>query len=117
MVEMLVALFILSATTLFVTVVVATIGGTRDAAYESNAFRVASSKIEELRALGYASLPADGAFSDSQLSSLPNSSASTTITEWDAKTKKVVAGVSWRGPDNRTRFVSMTTLITEVGGL
>lgn len=117
LVEMLVALFILSATTLFVTVVVGTSKGTRDAVHENIAFRVAESKLNELRAGGYASLPSSGSFSDSQLLSVPEGTASTSITIWNAQTKKVVAGVSWLGSDGRTRFVSLETLITEVGGL
>ena len=117
MIEMLVALFIMSVAVAFVTIVVGTIKVTRDSTYENVAFRIADSKLDELRAGGYATLPASGPFSDSGLASLPQGVASTSITDWNAKTKRVTASVSWRGADNLTRFVSLTTLITESGGL
>ena len=117
LVEMVVALFILSTTIVFATLVIGTIKVTRDSAFENVAFRVANNKVNELRALGYAALPASGTFSDPQLASLPQGLASTTVTAWNEKTKKVTAGVSWRGAEGRTRSVSVTTLVTESGGL
>ena len=117
MVEMLVALFIMSVTVAFVTIVVGTIKVTRDATYENIAFRIADTKLDELRAGGYAALPANGSFSDPDLASLPQGSASTSVAVLNAKTKQVAAGVSWQGADNRTRSVSLTTLITQTGGL
>lgn len=117
LIEMLIALFILSVTVAFVTVVMGTIKFTRDIAYENSAFRIAHSKIDELRAGGYATLPVGGTFSDPGLANLPQGMASTSITDWNAKTKQVGAGVSWLGADARTQVVSLTTLITESGGL
>lgn len=117
MIEMLVALFIMSVAVAFVTIVTGTIKVTRDSTYENIAFRIADNKLDELRAGGYAVLPASGSFSDTELSSLPQGVASTSITVLNAKTKQVTAGVSWRGADNLTRFVSLTTLITQTGGL
>ncbi len=117
MIEMLVALFIMSVAVAFVTIVVGTIKVTRDSTYENSAFRIADNKLDELRALGYAALPAGGLFSDTELSNLPQGAASTSITDWNAKTKRVTAGVSWRGADNLTHIVSLTTLITQTGGL
>ena len=117
LIEIVIALFIMSVTILFVTLVAGTVKVTRDSLYENVAFRAASNKVNELRAGGYANLPVDGTFSDTQLATLPQSAASTTISVWNTKTKKVLAGVSWRGADNATRYVSVTTLITESGGL
>lgn len=117
MIEMLVALLIMSVTIVFVTLVVGTIKVSRDSAYESVAFHIAGSKLDELRAGGYASLPANGSFSSPELANLPQGTASTSVVDWNAKTKQVTAGVSWRGADNLTRFVSLTTLITQIGGL
>lgn len=117
LVEIVVALFILSAAIVFAALVIGTIKVTRDSAFENVAFRVADNKVNELRALGYAALPASGAFSDPQLASLPQGQASTSVTISNAKTKQVVAGVSWLGAEGHTRFVSITTLVTESGGL
>lgn len=117
LVEILVALFIMSVGIVFATIVAGTIKVTRDSAFENSAFHIADNKLNELRALGYATLPASGAFSDPQLASLPQGAASTTVTTWNTKTKQVVVGVSWLGADNLTRSVSLTTLITESGGL
>ena len=117
LIEMLIALFIMSVTAAFVTVVMGTITFTRDMAYENRAFRIADSKLDELRAGGYATLPPDGAFSDPGLAQLPQGSASTSVTVWNEKTKQVRTGVSWLGADGRTHVVSLTTLVTESGGL
>lgn len=106
----------MSVAAVFVMIVVGTIKVTRDGAYENSAFRIADSKLDELRAGGYASLPESGPFSYPELVSLPQGAASTTVIVWNAKTKQVVVGVSWQGQDS-TRYVSLTTLITEVGGL
>lgn len=101
----------------FVTLVTGTMKVTRDSAFENSAFHIADNKLNELRALGYAALPASGAFSDPQLVGLPQGAASTTVTTWNAKTKHVVVGVSWLGTGSTTRMVSLTTLMTESGGL
>ena len=82
------------------------------------ALRVANNKIEELRAGGYAALPASGSFSDSQLNTLSNSTATMAITDYNAATKKVIVTIQWRESVNTsTRNISLTTLITKTGGL
>ncbi|MEK7101727.1 MAG: prepilin-type N-terminal cleavage/methylation domain-containing protein [Patescibacteria group bacterium] len=117
LVEIVVALFIMSVAVVFATIVTGTIKITRDSAFENIAFHIADNKLNELRALGYAALPANGPFSDSQLTSLPQGLASTTVTTLNAKTKQVATGVSWLGAEGQTRVVFLTTLITESGGL
>ena len=114
---MLVAVFVMSVAAAFVTIVTGTIKVTRDSGFESIAFRVATAKLDELRAGGHAALPASGAFVDPTLTSLPSGIASTSITDWNATTKQVAAGVSWQGADGLARNVSLTTLITQSGGL
>ncbi len=114
---MLVALFIMSLTVAFTMFVVGAVGGVRDAAYENIAFRIADSKLDELRAGGYDALPADGPFFDPGLASLPQGQASTSVTVWNTKTKQVMTGVSWQGVNGSTRAVSFTTLLTQSGGL
>lgn len=107
----------MSVAIVFATIVVNTMKTTRDSGYEAVAFRIAGSKLSELRAGGYAALPASGAFSDQQLSDIPQGQASTTVSDLNAKTKQVMTGVSWQGADGKLHYVSMTTLITQTGGL
>ena len=86
---------------------------------EGIALSIARNKIESLRAGGYGSVPASGAFSDSLLSTL-NSQATTTLTtsDYNAKTKQVVVSVIWLDPGHTaSSTVSLSTLITQTGGL
>ncbi len=117
LVEMLISILMISAAVAVGTLVIGAIKGSRDAAYENTAFRVANSKLDDLRAGGYAALPASGTFTDPALALLPQGSASTTVTTWNSKTKQVVTGVSWSASDGTTRYTTITTLITQVGGL
>jgi prepilin-type N-terminal cleavage/methylation domain-containing protein len=85
---------------------------------EEIALRVASNKIENLRAGGYDALPSSGSFSDSQLNALSSSSANMTITDFNATTKTVVITIEWQQPPSMSvKNVSLTTLITKTGGL
>lgn len=117
LIEMLISLFILSIATAFVAVIINTVGLTRDAAYESVALHIAQNELDTLRAAGYDQLPSSGAFSNPQLASLPQGSASTTVADWNDKTKEVTTSVSWQGVNGTPRIASLTTLITQVGGL
>jgi prepilin-type N-terminal cleavage/methylation domain-containing protein len=90
---------------------------TSDTSSEDIALRVASQKVDDLRAGGYAALPASGTFADSQLARIPSGAASTTITALNAKTKQVQVTVSWYAGKLGTRSISLSTLITQVGGL
>ena len=114
---MLIALGILSVSIVFVALVAGTVKGTRDSAYESVASHIADNALVALRAGGYAALPADGSFDDPGLAELPQGSASTSVSVWNAETKRVTAGVSWQGADGNTRFISLTTLVASSGGL
>lgn len=117
LIEMLVAVFVMSTAIAFVTIVTGTVKVTRDSGFESIAFRVANTKLDDLRAGGYDALPVSGSFSDPALANLPLASASTSITDWNEKTKQVAVGVSWQGADGLDRNVSLATLITQSGGL
>jgi prepilin-type N-terminal cleavage/methylation domain-containing protein len=82
------------------------------------ALRIANNKIEVLRAGGYSALPSSGSFYDSQLNSLSNSSASMTISSFNQDTKQVVVTVQWQElVSSSPKNISLTTLITETGGL
>jgi Tfp pilus assembly protein PilV len=89
----------------------------RDSKYRDIALRIASHKLENYRAVGYASSTESGPFTDSLLATLPYGSASSTIAAYNAKTKIITVGVSWAGRASTTKYQSMTTLITDVGGL
>lgn len=89
----------------------------RDSKNRDIALRIASNKVEEYRTLGYASSTSGGAVTDTLLSLLPNGSASSSITTYNAKTKQITVGVSWTGRASSTKYQSVTTLITEIGGL
>ncbi|OGG48400.1 hypothetical protein A3G63_02510 [Candidatus Kaiserbacteria bacterium RIFCSPLOWO2_12_FULL_52_8] len=117
LIEILVALFILSLTVVFATLIIGSIKIVGDAKYENVAFRIANNKLDELRAGGYDALSAGGPFVDDELANLPQGSASTSITILNEQTKQVMSGVSWRGADGITRVASLTTLVTEFGGL
>ena len=89
----------------------------RSVSNEDVALKIASHEIEELRALGYASLPVSGSFSDLMLSSLPGGSASIAISDYDAKTKQVTVTVSWVESAIGNRSVALTTLLSQIGSL
>lgn len=114
---MLVSLALFSVTVVLASIVVNSVKVIRDSSYENGAFRIAANKLDELRAGGYAALSEGGPFVDAELARLPQGLASTSVTAWNDATKKVVAGVSWQGADGTVRYVSLTTLITENGGL
>ena len=79
--------------------------------------KIAQNEIELLRATGYDSLPVSGPFTNMLLSSLASSTASVTITDFNAKTKKVEVFVSWKGTNLATRSVLLTTLMAKSSGL
>lgn len=97
------------------------LGKTKLIQYAKNqeiALRVASNKIEELRSGGYSALPSTGNFSDSQLNSLPNSSANMAITDFNDDTKQVIILIQWQDPASFSlKTVSLATLVTKTGGL
>lgn len=79
---------------------------------------IASNEMETLRAGGYASLPSSGSFSDARLADLPSGAGALAISDWNTKTKEVVVTVSWEEPAvAATSTVSLTTLVTQTGGL
>jgi type II secretory pathway pseudopilin PulG len=89
----------------------------RNVSDEDIALKIANHKIEELRSLGYASLPVSGTFFDSLLASLPSGSAAIAISDYNSKTKNIMVTVSWVEPVTGNRSVQLATLITQTGGL
>ncbi len=117
LIEVLVSVFVFGSVVILLVGVFNLTLLTRLARQEDIALKIADHKLEELRNDGYAGLPASGSFSDSLLSSLPNSTASTSISDFNAKVKQVIVQVGWQAPSGSTRVMSLTTLITQSGGL
>lgn len=84
---------------------------------QSIALVIAQNQIEALRAGGYAALPVSGSFSDTGLASLTSGAGTVTVAEYDSKTRRVDVTVSWAAADASAHEVTLTTLVTETGGL
>jgi len=118
LIEVVVALFIIGVILTLYQASFSTVLLSRSAKDQEIALRIANNKMEELRAGGYSALPASSNFSDSQLSSLSSSSASLAITNFSTDTKQIVITVRWQEPGSLTlKNISLTTLITKIGGL
>jgi prepilin-type N-terminal cleavage/methylation domain-containing protein len=89
----------------------------RTTTYGDVALTIAGSKLASLRDAGYNALPGNGPVSDSALSRLPQGAETLTITDYNSDTKRVTVMVAWSDPRAGNRTVSLTTLITRVGGL
>ncbi len=116
LVEVLVTIFIVGALIALLSATISLTSLIRDSKYSDIALRIATHKLENERARGYASTT-PGAFSDSLLSLLPGGTATSSVTNFNAKTKHVTVTVTWIGAGSSTRSQSLNTLITEVGGL
>lgn len=83
------------------------------------ALSIARNKLESLRIGGYSAIPMSGSFADNLVNSLPLTATTTlTVSEYNNKTKEVTVGVVWRDPGSTaSSTVSLSTLITETGGL
>jgi prepilin-type N-terminal cleavage/methylation domain-containing protein len=116
LIEILVTVFILLLMLVFYASSLSTMRLTRIMQHKDIALRVLEEKMETLRGGGYANLPASGTFTNTLLDSLPGPSASTTISLYNATTKEILVGVSWID-SGTTYYVSLSSLITEIGGL
>jgi len=117
-IEVIVSLFIMSMMLLLFQAILRSgtlVVSTRN---QDAALSIARNEIEKLRAGGYAAVPPSGSFSDDLLATLPYGSATLAVSAYNTKTKQVTARVSWQ-ERNRTASssVSLSTLITQVGGL
>ena len=118
LIEVVVTLFIIGVIFVIYQAALNGIFLTRNAKDQEIALRVATHKVEELRSLGYFSLPASGSFTDSQLSSLLQSSASMAISDYNLKTKQITVTVSWKETNtNVPHSLQLNTLISQDGGL
>jgi prepilin-type N-terminal cleavage/methylation domain-containing protein len=116
LVEVLISLFVVAMLLTVVQSLIAGIPAARLAKDQSTALKIATNEIESIRAGGYGAVPATGSFSDSLLTSLPSGAGSITTSAFNTKTKQVVVSVSWQEA-GKTQSVSLSTLVTETGGL
>ena len=117
LIEVLVTIFVIGASVALYAAAANTITITRNAKYQSIATRVAAHQLEELRALSYASLPESGSFAHSEMDLLPSASGAMDISAYNDKTREVTVTVFWQELGASPRSTSLTTLITESGGL
>lgn len=117
LIEVLITIFVVGVLVALYGVGVMTTSLTREAAHQDLALHAASQQLESLRMGGYAALPASGSFSNSQVTQLPSGAGTTTVSVLNAKTKQVVVTVSWQEGSRGSRSVSLSTYITETGGL
>jgi hypothetical protein len=83
------------------------------------ALAIARNELESLRAGGYAALPPSGSFFNALVDTLPPQATTTrTVSVYNEKTKQITASVVWKDPGlAASSTVSLSTLITETGGL
>lgn len=119
LVEVTVSILIMSVMLLLLQAVVRSSVLVRTSKNQGIALSIANNKLESLRAGGYAALPLSGSFSDNLLSTLPPAATTTlAVSAYNAKTKQVSVSVVWRDSGSAaSSTVSLSTLITETGGL
>ena len=118
LIEVIVSIFVLSVMLLLLQAVLrsgALVTSTRN---QDAALTIARNEIEKLRAGGYSAIPSSGPFSNDLITTLPSGSAALVVGTFNEKTKQITATVSWQ-ENNRpsSSSVSISTLITEIGGL
>jgi len=118
-IEVIVAIFIMSVMLLLLQAVVRSNVLVRSSKNQGIALSIARNELEILRNGGYAALPQSGSFQDILLNSLPQAATTTlAISTYNAKTKQVSVSVIWLEPGlNASSTVSLSTLITQTGGL
>lgn len=117
LIEVVIALFIVGVIIVLSTAMLRAAPLTKRASSEQIALKIAENEIETLRAVGYSSLPASGAFTDSLMTSIPSGSGTIAISDFNSTTKQVGVTVSWQNPNASTTSITLTTLVAKVGGL
>lgn len=115
LIEVLMAVLVVGTLVALFSVTIGVSRLTRDMKYEDIALRVASHELEAQRALGYAT-SSSRILTDTLLTELPSGAGSTTVAAYNDRTKQVTVSVSWDGGAN-DRSITLTSLITELGGL
>lgn len=119
LIEVIISIFIVSVALILFQAIARSSVLVRTSKDQGIALAIARNELEALRAKGYAALPGSGSFSSSLLSALPGAATATlTVSAVNAKTKQVSASVVWSEPGAAaSSTVSLSTLITETGGL
>lgn len=118
LIEVLIAMVVIGSAVALYAATLGVFPVTRATEHKAVALRIAEHKLADLRAAKYAALPASGSFTDAQFTLLPeNATGTIAVSTVNAKTKQVTVTVSWNEPGRATSTASLSTLITEVGGL
>lgn len=119
LIEVVVSVFIVSVMLLLFQAVTRSSVLVRTSKNQGIALAIVRNEIENLRAGGYAALPAGTTFSDSLVSTLPRAATTTlSVSTFNTKTKQATAGVVWKDPGaTASSTVTLSTLITQTGGL
>ncbi len=116
-IEVVITLFIIGVTLILYQAASHTIILNRYGRYKEVALRIADQKIQTMRTTAFPSLPTTGTFNDPLLSALPQGAGSITVTNENARLKRVSVLVTWRNPQGTgTQQVKLDTFITQ-GGL
>lgn len=120
LIEILVALGLILAIILILFTASGSLVSSRNSNLQTVASKIASRQIENLKKGGFAALPANGttSLSDPDLSKLPASSESQTISDvsWgDGNIKQVTIEVDWQQSNNVNKSIKLETLLTKNG--
>ena len=116
LVEILLSIFIIIALISVLLTTSASYYQTHRSNLQQLAMSIASKQMETLRNTAFASLPSSGSFTDSDLSKLPQGTATQTLTNYQSSTKikLVTIKVSWT-ESQVTKNAQLETLISETG--
>lgn len=118
LIEVLISVVVVGMLIVLASTLIQAVGLTRHAKNRDVAAKVAESKLESLRAVGYEQLPEGTPFSDPLLETLPDATGSFTVSDFSSTTKRVVVTVSWSDPAaSAPSTLTISTLVAEVGGI
>lgn len=116
-VEVVITLFIIGVTLILYQATSRTVILNRFSRYKEIGLRIADQQVQTLRTTAFASLPASGTFTSPLLSSLPQGTATMTLTDENVRLKRVIVTVSWKNPQGPgMQQVQLATFIAQ-GGL
>lgn len=116
LIEVVVSIFVIGVSVVLSANLLHAVPLSRQAKNQDIALKVAVNKLEEIRAAGYENLPASGPFSDPLLTALVSGAGIVEISTYNARTEEVEVTVEWNQA-GATSTITLSTLVTEVGGL
>ena len=118
LIEVIGALFVVGVVLALFEIVLHVVPLGRLARDQDVALRIASYELTTLRGLGYDNLPVSGSFANADLADLASGTGALSVVDYNDTTKLVEVTVSWVEPPEATSYsVSLSSLITRVGGL